>query len=75
MELFRSLSIAVATALVLSGCMTPQPSAKEETASAVTPATSATNEDPYLWLEEVEGDRALNWVQNGRVSKHYVLKG
>ena len=63
MELFRSLSIAVATALVLSGCMTPQPSAKEETASAVTPATSATNEDPYLWLEEVEGDRALNWVQ------------
>ena len=61
MELFRSLSIAVATALVLSGCMTPQQSATEETTSAVTPAASATTEDPYLWLEEVEGDRALNW--------------
>ena len=20
--------------------------------------------DPYLWLEEVEGEKALNWVQN-----------
>jgi prolyl oligopeptidase len=30
--------------------------------------SSAPSEDPFLWLEEVEGERALNWVrgQNGR---------
>ena len=64
MELIRSLSMAVATALALSGCMTPQNTTTEEAASAVPPAASATTEDPYLWLEEVEGDRALNWVRN-----------
>ena len=55
MELIRSLSIAVATALALSGCMTAQQSSTEDTASSVTPAVPATTEDPYLWLEEVEG--------------------
>ena len=64
MELIRSLSIAVATALALSGCMTAQQSSTEDTASSVTPAVPATTEDPYLWLEEVEGDRALNWVRS-----------
>ena len=64
MELIRSLCMAVATAFALSGCMTPQNTTTEEAASAVPPAASATTEDPYLWLEEVEGDRALNWVRN-----------
>ena len=63
MELIRSLSIAMATALALSGCMKPNNTTTEKAVSAVTPAASITNEDPYLWLEEVEGDRALNWVK------------
>ncbi|WP_069387702.1 prolyl oligopeptidase family serine peptidase [Cellulosimicrobium cellulans] len=33
----------------------------EHVADALTPATSDT--DPYLWLEEVEGDEALAWVR------------
>ncbi|WP_435736566.1 prolyl oligopeptidase family serine peptidase [Cellulosimicrobium sp. PMB13] len=33
----------------------------EHVTDAVTPATTDT--DPYLWLEEVEGDEALSWVR------------
>jgi prolyl oligopeptidase len=33
----------------------------EHVTDALTPATSDT--DPYLWLEEVEGDEALAWVR------------
>ncbi len=54
--------VATAFALALSAC-----------ASTSTPSTTAssptmTGEDPYLWLEDVEGDRALTWVreQNAR---------
>ena len=34
-------------------------------------ATSDTSPDPYLWLEEITGDRAMQWVQeqNARSSK------
>ena len=27
------------------------------------PTTAAPDDDPYLWLEEVEGERALSWVE------------
>lgn len=30
--------------------------------AAITGAAKAQDEDPYIWLEEVEGDRALAWV-------------
>ena len=30
--------------------------------AAITGASSAQDEDPYIWLEEVEGDQALEWV-------------
>jgi len=33
----------------------PQPTEKK--------AAMTTNDDPYLWLEEVEGERALAWVE------------
>lgn len=30
----------------------------------VTPGPSAAQEDPFLWLEEVEGERALSWARD-----------
>ena len=27
------------------------------------PTPDAPDDDPYLWLEEVEGERALQWVE------------
>jgi len=38
------------------------------TACATPGSTPMTGDDPYLWLEEVEGERALAWVepQNAR---------
>jgi prolyl oligopeptidase len=45
---------AVLTAVVLASCATP--------ISSEAPA-AMTSTDPYLWLEEVEGDRALTWVR------------
>jgi prolyl oligopeptidase len=61
------LAIIAATALAalaLAAC-----SSTSTTSATNTETTSAmTGEDPYLWLEEVEGERALNWVreQNAR---------
>ena len=62
-------SLAIATALGLGACskgetVTSAPEAKQETKTAT--------EDPYLWLEEVEGEDALNWVrtQNERSLEH-----
>lgn len=37
-------------------------------ATAITAGVAAQDEDPYLWLEEVEGDKALEWV--GDRNKH-----
>ncbi len=49
-------------ALVLAAC------SSTSTTSATASSPTMTGEDPYLWLEEVEGDRALTWVreQNAR---------
>ncbi|MEK8034144.1 prolyl oligopeptidase family serine peptidase [Ideonella sp. DXS29W] len=37
--------------------------AMAQTPSPVTPATAAAEADPYLWLEDVTGDKALAWVR------------
>ena len=36
--------------------------------AAITSATIAQDQDPYIWLEDVEGERALEWV--GQRNKH-----
>jgi prolyl oligopeptidase len=50
---------------------TMPPNPPESTAPVTSAATSPENEDPYLWLEEVTGDKALTWVraQNERSLK------
>ncbi|ODQ98176.1 S9 family peptidase [Mycobacterium intermedium] len=35
----------------------------EVTPAATSEAISATQDDPYLWLEDVDSDRALDWVR------------
>jgi len=44
--------------------------------SATAPTTPvAQTEDPYLWLEEVEGERALAWVEQQNARSLPVLEG
>ncbi len=55
---FLTAFAAALSALVLGSC---------STMSSIT-SMFTSNDDPYLWLEEVEGERALTWVreQNAR---------
>ncbi len=43
------------------------------TASAATPAPTA--DDPYTWMEEIEGDRALAWARTENERSLPTLKG
>lgn len=47
------LTVAALAAVALAACTT----------AATTSDSASMNEDPYLWLEEIEGDRALAWVR------------
>jgi prolyl oligopeptidase len=56
--------------LLLTACDGPAPSTQPQAgepadeAASVEPAPEpAMPEDPYLWLEDVEGERALTWVE------------
>ena len=37
------------------------------------PATEATGDEAYLWLEEVEGEKALDWVETQNASRIIAL--
>src|SRR5690606_18374816 len=37
-------------------------------------ASPAANQDPYLWLEDVEGEQALNWVKARNDQSHKILE-
>ncbi len=54
-----ALTATALAALSLAACTTASTDTTPTTAS--TPAM--TGEDPYLWLEDVEGERALTWVR------------
>jgi prolyl oligopeptidase len=44
------------------------------TASLATPAQTPPPDDPYLWLEEVQGEKALNWVRERNRESRAVLE-
>ena len=48
-----------------------------DSAAASTAGGFATSEatDPYLWLEEVEGERAMDWVEAHNATSLGVLQG
>lgn len=64
------MRLAVLTATALAALVLAAPAgAQTATSTAATETTPAmTGADPYLWLEDVEGERALTWVreQNAR---------
>jgi prolyl oligopeptidase len=71
-------SAAVLAALLASTSLTSV-SMAQTPAAAPAPASGgfATSDatDPYLWLEEVEGDRAMEWVKAHNARTFAVLQG
>jgi prolyl oligopeptidase len=68
-------------ALLLGACMSTHqaPSTTSTTAPAASPPAgappAATAGDPYLWLEEIESDRAMQWVRAHNDKSLGVLQG
>ncbi|GGF61137.1 prolyl oligopeptidase family serine peptidase [Alteromonas lipolytica] len=65
MEFIRKPMLMAMAILGLAACS----SNENETTRSITPVTAETAaqsraEAPYLWLEEVEGERALSWVRS-----------
>ncbi|HET7626632.1 MAG TPA: prolyl oligopeptidase family serine peptidase [Verrucomicrobiae bacterium] len=57
--------------LIFAGCKSPKPASDTRT---LTNSISSTTEDPYLWLENVTGEKALNWVRRQNVITTNVLE-
>ena len=72
-------SVAALAVLLASTSLTP--SAMAQTTSAAAPAVPAggfatsAETDPYLWLEEVDGARAMEWVHAQNARTLGVLQG
>ncbi len=62
----RFSALAAVAAIFLGSCSTTTPA---------TDTASMTSEDPYLWLEEIEGERALDWVRQQNARSLAVLEG
>ncbi|MGH9457629.1 MAG: prolyl oligopeptidase family serine peptidase [Thermoanaerobaculia bacterium] len=65
-------SLITALALFLAACRTPVAEPPPAViAPEAPPAIETEAEDPYLWLEEIDGERALAWVrqQNERTRR------
>ncbi len=81
MRLLSSIS-ALAVALGLAACqpaseqtstMNNETKEAEPTSINAEPETKNTGADPRLWLEEVEGEKALDWVKGQNKRAHSVL--
>ena len=60
----RHLTAVLTTAALLAACTAPKEMQKTDMSLTDSRATTDTIvADPHLWLEEVEGDRALGWVR------------
>jgi len=57
----RSAVLAGLAAVILASCATTQ-------------SSPTMTEDPYLWLEEIEGERALTWVREQNARSLAVLE-
>ncbi|WP_426019356.1 prolyl oligopeptidase family serine peptidase [Brevundimonas sp. DWR2-3-1b1] len=75
--MIRSSAVALAALLastsLTSVSMAQTPSASPAPASGAFATSDAT--DPYLWLEEVEGERAMEWVKAHNDRTFAVLQG
>ncbi|SDE09804.1 prolyl oligopeptidase family serine peptidase [Aquimonas voraii] len=61
----RGLLAATLASLLLAGCggSAPEPAAAPAEPAKTEETRVAAAEDPYLWLEDVEGEKALDWVR------------
>ena len=60
----RGLLAATLASLFVAGCggTAPEPAATQAEPAKTEETRVAAAEDPYLWLEDVEGEKALDWV-------------
>lgn len=63
----HTIAAAALAAFALAACATPAPAPSNTEAQSMT-------EDPYLWLEEIEGERALAWVREQNARSLAVLE-
>ena len=66
-------SAAVLAALLASTSLTSVSMA--QTASSAPAFATSEATDPYVWLEEVEGERAMEWVKAHNAHSLGVLQG
>src|SRR5215831_11281569 len=61
MQVFRCLAVAVVIAAAVSGC-------RQQRERDSAPQNASQAEDPFLWLEDVRGEKSMDWVkqQNGK---------
>jgi prolyl oligopeptidase len=64
------LAAAGLAALFLAACTT-----MDQAASSSANDAARADEDPYLWLEDIEGERALVWVREQNARSLAVLEG
>jgi prolyl oligopeptidase len=76
----RSVISAATAALIVTGCAAPTsapvtsaPPPSSDMAQRPLPPQNA--EDPFLWLEEVEGERAMQWVESRNAATLAELSG
>jgi prolyl oligopeptidase len=50
-------------ALLFGACMTSQSTIPSSASAPTAAATAAASDDPYLWLEDIDGPRAMEWVK------------
>lgn len=66
MSLKASMRLALALAVIMGGMTQAQ--------DTPAPGAAATTDDPYLWLEDIHGTRAMDWVkaQNAITQKQFA---
>jgi prolyl oligopeptidase len=68
----RLLALLVTSILVSASLMTLDPAIAAE---ARTPLSELGKDDPYIWMEEIEGPRALDWAKAQNARSLPVLQG
>lgn len=64
MSLLKSIGVSLSIIALLSACSSDTEIKENKSMNDYEKAVAVANApDPYLWLEEVEGEEALNWVK------------
>ena len=76
MKTFKRYPALIALGLCLAGSpfLAAQTMPATPTAPAPTASAIAAAQDPYLWLEEVQSERALNWARERNAQSQTVLE-